>query len=66
MIDEIRDYPTELTPKQVKLDMKEKPGLAGWHESLMRSYHIVQKVKSMLELGTPPEVVLDIINDMEK
>jgi hypothetical protein len=66
MIDEIRDRPTCLTPEQVKSDLKEKPSMSGWHESLLRSYHIVQKVKDMLELGTPPEVVLEIINDMEK
>lgn len=37
----------------------------GWHESLLRSYHIVRKVKELLEQGTPPAVVLELIELME-
>jgi hypothetical protein len=37
----------------------------GWHESLLRSFHIVQKVKWLLEKGTAPEIVLELILLME-
>ena len=66
MIDRIRDWPTTLKPEEVKKDLKENPGTAGWHESLLRSYHIVQKVKWLLAEGTSPEVTLQLIEDMEK
>jgi hypothetical protein len=35
------------------------------HESVLRSYHIVQKVKWLLELKTSPEVILELIDMME-
>lgn len=35
------------------------------HESIFRSYHILQKVKSLLALGTAPEVVAELIELME-
>lgn len=42
-----------------------REGCAGFHESILRSFHIVQKVKWLLEQGTKPEVVLDLIALME-
>lgn len=35
------------------------------HESLYRSYHTLQLVKELLEKGTPGEVVLAIIGEVE-
>ena len=35
------------------------------HESLLRAFHIVDKVKHLLKLGTPTEVVLEIIAEIE-
>jgi hypothetical protein len=35
------------------------------HESVFRSYHIVEKVKGLLERKTPPDVILELINMME-
>lgn len=35
------------------------------HESLYRSYHTLQLVKDLLEKGTPSEVVLGIIGEIE-
>ncbi len=35
------------------------------HESVMRSYHIVKKVKYLLGKGTDPEIVLGMIDLME-
>lgn len=56
---EIANMPTKLTRKDVQEDCK------GWHESLLRSYHIVQKVKILLEKNTSPELVLELIALME-
>lgn len=41
--------------------------LAGhkYHESVLRSYQILEQVKGLLELGTPQSVILDIISVME-
>ena len=36
------------------------------HESLLRAFHIVDKVKELLEKNTPPSVVLELIEQMEK
>ena len=36
------------------------------HESLLRSWHIVEQTKSLLEHGTPADVVLHIIKHLEK
>lgn len=43
----------------------ESPNASGWHESLLRSYHIVQKVKWLLQQETNPKVVLELIGLME-
>lgn len=36
------------------------------HESTLRSYHILQEAKTMLEAGTPGDIVLGIIKMLEK
>ena len=35
------------------------------HESLYRSYHALDKVKELLEAGTPGHVILEIIATIE-
>jgi hypothetical protein len=40
------------------------PGSTGAHESVLRSFHIVNKVRELLILETPPTVLLDIIEDL--
>jgi hypothetical protein len=49
---EIRDMPTSIGSN---------------HESLYRSYHILEKVKSLLEVDPPVShsVILEIVNDLE-
>lgn len=39
--------------------------IGKYHESLTRSYHLLAKVKELLEAGTPGSVVLEIIEDVE-
>lgn len=39
---------------------------SGYHESLLRSYQIVQAVKDLLARGTPGDVVLELIQQMER
>lgn len=41
------------------------PNCHRWHESVMRSYQILQKVKWLLALDTKPIVVLELIDLME-
>lgn len=35
------------------------------HESVLRSYHILQKVKDYLQDGVPHKVILEIIEELE-
>ena len=35
------------------------------HESILRSWHIVEKIKELLELNTPAEVILELIEDLK-
>ena len=60
-INEIRNFPTTID--------NPAPGRglpSGWHESLLRSYQIVQKVRELLEKKTPTEVILELIDTMEE
>lgn len=38
----------------------------GIHESIFRSFGILEKVKHLLEIGTPHEVILEMIDLMEE
>lgn len=38
---------------------------SGVHESILRSYHILGKVKDLLIRGTPADVVLELMAEME-
>jgi len=38
---------------------------SGIHESTLRSYQILQKVKDLLNRGTPTDVILELIWEME-
>lgn len=35
------------------------------HESIMRSFHVAEEVRRLLELGTPAQVVLQVMNLLE-
>jgi len=41
------------------------PNGGRFHESIFRSYQILEKVKDLLEKETPPSVVLEIIREVE-
>lgn len=58
--DEIAKMPTSLEREYVR----DSP-CAGWHESLLRSYHILAKVKWLLEKRTDTEVITELIALME-
>ena len=73
-IREIQAFPTDITradiSKYIRPDILETNIIwhnapLGWHESLLRSYQILQKVKELLGKGTPPDVVLELIEFME-
>jgi hypothetical protein len=59
---QIANWPTELTREIVQ---QVQDGVKGWHESLLRSYHILAKVKWLLEKRTDAEVILELIALME-
>ena len=40
------------------------PNSGRVHESVLRSFHIVGKVRELLNSGTPPDIVLEIIDDL--
>ena len=72
MIRELSRYPDTLTREQVEKDcsnsayqLKIMTGPNGWHESLFKSFHVLENVKRLLGVGTPGEVVLDLIEEME-
>lgn len=56
---EIRAQETSMDKDQLSY------GATGWHESVLRSYHIVQKIKELLQRNTPADVILEIIEDLE-
>ncbi len=54
-ISKIKDFPSSLCVSSSH----------NYHESLFRSYQILEKVKVLLELETPPQVILEIIDEIE-
>lgn len=40
-------------------------GCKGVHESTLRAFHILEEVKRLLTLGTPSEVILELIQEMQ-
>lgn len=54
-VDEIRSRPTTY----------QRSDGSNCHESLLRAFHIVDKVRELLEQDTPPKVVLEMIELME-
>lgn len=59
----IANWSTEVTAEEMR-EMLAR-GCRGAHESVMRSYQILGKVKRLLEMGTPVAVVLELIALME-
>lgn len=57
-LSEIRVMPTTLS--------MESTGGGRWHESMLRSYHIVAKVIELLEAGAPASVVIEVIRDLQE
>ena len=57
-IREIHDRPTDVT----EIPM----GCRGVHESMLRAWHVVRKVEDLLRRGTPADVVLELIAEMEE
>ena len=62
-LSEIRATPCTLTRAAAEAGLYE--GCSGFHESLLRSHGIVQKVKELLRVETPAAVILEIIEDLE-
>ena len=60
---QIRDTQTSITPDYARKVFNE--GAVGIHESVLRSYQILQKVRVLLADGVPPHVVLELIDLMD-
>ena len=54
---EIRQMPTVLKPEEMVA--------GGCHESVLRSYNIVVKIKELLTADCPPAILLEIIEDLQ-
>ncbi len=63
IIREIANMPTVLRSETVRTELE--AGTRGFHESLLRSYHVAAKVRALLILKAPPEVILEIMDLME-
>ena len=57
-ISDIRAFPTTIDSIPT--------GCKGVHESVLRSFQIVAKVRWLLEHGTPSDVVLSLMDEMEE
>lgn len=72
MIKELSHFPHTLTRERIEKDcsnlaytLKIRTGPNGWHESLFKSFQILRAVKDLLTKGTPGDVVLELIAEME-
>lgn len=54
-LDEIRNFPTTI---DTGINSKRV------HESVLRSFQVVQKIKELLDKNTPAPVLLEIIDDL--
>lgn len=59
----IQVIPTSIMAKQASDDINK--GTTGFHESLLRSYHILDRVKRLLRDEVPHEYILVLIELME-
>lgn len=64
LYDDIRDMPTSISADEMRIYLSS--GCSGVHESMLRSYAILNKVKRLLLEGTPCAVVLELIQMMEE
>lgn len=58
-LSEIRRQPTTLF-------IRDSADNQRFHESLLRSYQLVQKIKELLDADTPASVIMEIIDDVEE
>ena len=58
---EIAAFPESLSMEYIN----ENRGCSGFHQSLLRSYHVNQKVRQLLEQKVPPEAILELMDLME-
>ena len=63
---EIRALPTMLRTEVILSELREFPKTSGWHESNLKAWQILAKVKEYMRRGTPSDVILEIIEDLER
>ena len=59
---EIAEMPAIISPR---LGETLEPGCRGVHESVLRGYQLVAKVKDYLARGVPADVILELIDEVE-
>jgi hypothetical protein len=66
-IDEVRSFPTCFHGYPLENDSEGgiPVSYTKAHESLLRSFQIVQKVKELLQKETQPSIILELIEFME-
>lgn len=63
---DIEKYLSVYDGKRVPFGTWKDTAPLGWHESLTRSYQILEKVKDLLRKETPQDVILEIIEECER
>ncbi len=61
--DAIREMPTSLKAEQWRTGNLRTS--SGVHESCLRSYHVLGKVKELLDLGAHPSIIKELVHLME-
>lgn len=59
----IRNFPTMLSAEDMKVFTE--GGSTGVHESVLRAYQILEKVKWLIDEGTPIKAIRELIELME-
>jgi len=62
-IAQIRSTPTSLSREYLQDPCHDAK---AFHESLLRSFHVVEKVKTMLRRGDSQATILEVIEEIER
>lgn len=63
-LSEIKAMPTVLSVEYIQEHLAAGAPTVGFHESLLRSFHVVEKVKELAAEGVPSKVILELVDEM--
>lgn len=55
----------EINRMATVVELSDYASCGGVHESVLRAYNIVNKVRDLLKRGVPADVILELIDEME-